>query len=47
MVDAKKNLRADALKKVKELYKSYIKMWITDGIFKGSLAESRKPKREI
>ena len=39
MAEAKKNERAAALKKVKELCKEF---GITAGMFKGSLAEGRK-----
>lgn len=41
MVEAKKNERTDALKKVKELCKEF---GFTAGMLKGSLAEGRKKK---
>ena len=41
MVEAKKNERANALREVKHPRKE---VDFTAGIFKGSLAESRKPK---
>jgi len=41
MVEAKKNERANALKKVKRLCKEF---GFTAGMLKGSLAEGRKPK---
>jgi uncharacterized membrane protein (DUF106 family) len=39
MIEAKKNERANALKKIKRMCK---KFGFTDGILKGSLAEGRK-----
>lgn len=41
MVEAKKNERTDALKKVKELCKEFR---FTAGMLKGALAEGRKKK---
>lgn len=42
MVEAKKNERTDALKKVKEFFKEFD---FTDGMLKGEFIEARKAKK--